>query len=94
MNLKIEDGYIDNALDKVLKLIPRYFYWKKETGLPTNVRQLGFYAQEVNSALGEESANAPKNENDTWGIYDRSMIAMLTKAIQELNEKLIKNNIN
>ena len=94
MNLKIEDGYIDNALDKVLKLIPRYFYWKKETGLPTNVRQLGFYAQEVNLALGEESANTPKNESDTWGIYDRGMIAMLTKAIQELNEKLVKNNIN
>jgi hypothetical protein len=94
MNLKIEDGYINNALDKVLKLIPRYFYWKKETGLPSDIRQLGFYAQEVNLALGEESANTPKNETDTWGIYDRGMIAMLTKAIQELNEKLVKNNIN
>jgi len=94
MNLKIEDGFIDNALEKVLNLKPRYFLWKKETGLPTNLRQLGFYAQEVNQAIGEEGANTPKNENEKWGIYDRAIIAMLTKAVQELNEKLIKNNIN
>jgi hypothetical protein len=83
MNLKISDGYIDNALDKIMNLKPRYFYWKEETGLPTNIRQLGFYAQEVNQALGEEASNTPKNENDKWGIYDRGIIAMLTKAIQE-----------
>ena len=83
MNLKIEDGYINNALEKVLKLKPRYYHWKEESGLPTNLRQLGFYAQEVNEALGEETANTPKNENDKWGIYDRGMIAFLTAAIQE-----------
>lgn len=94
MNLKIEDGYIDNALDKILKLTPRYFYWKEESGLPINLRQLGFYAQEVNETLGEEVANTPKTENDKWGIYDRGIIAMITKAIQELNEKLVRNNIN
>ena len=90
MNLKISDGYIDTALDKILKLTPRYFYWKEETGLPTDLRQLGFYAQEVNEAIGEEGANTPRNENDKWGIYDRAIIAMLTKAMQEQNE-LIKD---
>ena len=83
MNFKIEDGFIDNALEKVLNLKPRYFHWKEESGLPTDLRQLGFYAQEVNAALGEEVANTPKTENDKWGIYDRGIIAMLTKAIQE-----------
>ena len=88
MNLKVEDGFIDNALDKVLKLIPRYFLWKEESGLPTDLRQLGFYAQEVNEALGEEVANTPKDEDGKWGIYDRGMIAMLTKAIQEQNQTI------
>jgi hypothetical protein len=88
MNLKIEDGYIDSALDKVLKLKPRYFYWKEESTLPTDLRQLGFYAQEVNTALGEEAANTPK-ENISWGINDRSIIAFLTKAMQEQQELII-----
>jgi hypothetical protein len=88
MNLKDEDGFIDNALEKVLKLKPRYFHWKEESGLPTDLRQLGFYAQEVNEALGEEAANTPKTENDKWGIYDRGMIAFLTKAIQELKAEI------
>jgi hypothetical protein len=87
-NLKIEDGFIDNALEKVLNLKPRYFLWKEESGLPTDLRQLGFYAQEVNEALGEEAANTPVNENDKWGIYDRAIIAMLTKAIQELKAEI------
>jgi len=82
MNLKIEDGYIDNALEKVLNLKPRYFHWKEESKLPTDLRQLGFYAQEVNLALGEEAANTPK-ENQYFGINDRAIIAFLTKAIQE-----------
>ena len=88
MTLKIEDGYINNALEKVLKLTPRYFHWKEESGLPTDIRQLGFYAQEVNSALGEEAANTPRNETDKWGIYDRGIIAFLTKAIQEQNQTI------
>ena len=84
MTLKIEDGFIDSALDKVLKLKPRYFHWKEESKLPTDLRQLGFYAQEVNEALGEEAANTPK-ENEYFGINDRAIIAFLTKAIQELS---------
>jgi hypothetical protein len=88
MNLKIEDGFINNALDKVMNLKPRYYHWKKESGLPTDLRQLGFYAQEVNEALGEEAANTPKTENDKWGIYDRGMIAFLTAAIQEQQKQI------
>ena len=88
LNYKIEDGYIDSAIEKVLSLKPRYFYWNEKSGLPTNIRQLGFYAQEVNQALGEEAANTPKNENTPWGISDRSIIAMLTKAIQELKQEI------
>jgi len=88
MNLKVEDGYIDKALDKVMNLKPRYYHWKEESGLPTDLRQLGFYAQEVNAALGEEAANTPKSENEKWGIHDRGIIAMLTKATQEQQELL------
>jgi len=83
---KTEDDLISNAIDKVMNLTPRYFYWnekaKEEIGIDSNIRQLGFFAQEVNAALGEEVANTPE-EGKTWGIYDRGIIAMLTKAMQE-----------
>jgi hypothetical protein len=88
LSYKIEDGYIDSAIEKVLNLKPRYFYWNEKSGLPKNIRQLGFYAQEVNQALGEEAANTPQDKNTPWGISDRSMIAMLTKAIQELKQEI------
>jgi len=91
INLKNDDGAIVNAIDKVLKLNPRYFYWKEESEIKSDERQLGFYAQEVKEALGEEVAN--NNNNKKWGIHDRGLIAMLTKAIQEqqtIIESLIK----
>jgi hypothetical protein len=88
LNFKVDDGLIDSALQKVLSLKPRYFYWNDKSGLPTDIRQLGFYAQEVNLALGEEAANTPQDKNIPWGISDRSIIAMLTKAIQELKQEI------
>jgi hypothetical protein len=92
---KVDDGFIDNALEKVLELKPRYFYWNDKSGLPMDIRQLGFYAQEVNEALGEEAANTPIDETIPWGITDRSIIAMLTKAIQEQQEQIqeLKNKL-
>lgn len=79
-NLKTADGFIENGIEKVMALKPRYFYWKPTTGFG-NARQLGFYAQEVNS-VSEEAANTPST-GQQWGIYDRALIAILTKAIQE-----------
>ena len=86
---KDEDGFVDAALTKVLELKPRYFKWKKDNsaGLPHNIRQLGFFAQEVQAALGEEVVNTPA-ENGNYGIHDRGIIAMLVKAMQEQNETI------
>jgi len=86
-NLKTPDGFIETAIDKVMQLKPRYFYWNAFSGLDTSIRQLGFYAQEVNKALGEEVANTP-SDGRNWGFYDRGIIAMLTKAVQELTIRL------
>ena len=63
-----------------MALKPRYFYWKSTTGYG-NDRQLGFYAQEVN-LVSEEVAHTPA-AGQQWGIYDRGLIAILTKAVQE-----------
>jgi hypothetical protein len=86
-NLKIDDGFIENAIDKVLRLKPRYFYWK-DTKLYGGDRNLGFYAQEVNEVSNETSPTPL--EGAGWGIYDRGLIAILTKAIQEQQE-IIEN---
>ena len=82
-DLKVEDGYVTDALDDVNALLPRYFYWKDLEGNADieKGRQLGFYAQEV-QAICEEAAPTG------LGIFDRSIVALLTKAIQELNAKV------
>jgi hypothetical protein len=83
--MKIDAGLIENGLEKVLSLKPRYFYWKDEEKFG-NKKHLGFYAQEVNE-ISEEASNTP-DKGQGWGIYDRALIAMLTKAIQELQAQI------
>lgn len=81
---KVADGEVLSAIDKVLSLKPRYFYWKDTDGNANEEagRQLGFFAQEVNTIVPEASPE-PKGKDEGWGIYDRSLVAVLTKAIQE-----------
>jgi hypothetical protein len=83
-NMKVADGEVESALDKVNSLKPRYFYWKDADGNANleQGRQLGFYAQEVHSVIPEASPE-PVKEHDGWGIYDRALVATLTAAIQE-----------
>lgn len=86
--MKIHDSFIENGRDMMMRLIPRYYYWK-DTYKYGEHRQLGFYAQEVNEVC-EEAAQTPKYEDQGWGIYNRSLIAILVKASQERQEQLEK----
>ncbi len=96
-NMKVADGEVESALDKVNALKPRYFYWKDADGNANleQGRQLGFYAQEVHSVIPEASPE-PVKEHDGWGIYDRALVATLTAAIQELKAEVdaLKAQIN
>jgi len=77
--LKNEDGLVENGIEKINQLNPRYFYWKDQK-MGIN-RQIGFYAQEVNAVI-PEAAPIP-NDGEYWGLYDRGLIAVSIKAIQE-----------
>jgi hypothetical protein len=93
---KIKDGVPVDPDAMLKKLEPGYWYYnaeKKET-FGTD-RQLGFYAQNVNAAIGPEAAPIPesvttKNEDGTettttkpWGYYDRSVLAVTVMSLQK-----------
>ena len=93
---KIKDGIPTNPDAMLKKLQPGYWYYndeKKETF--GSDRQLGFYAQNVNAAIGPEAAPKPetfttKNEDGTetittkpWGYYDRSVLAVTVMSLQK-----------
>lgn len=93
---KIKDGAPVDPDAMLKKLEPGYWYYndeKKETfGFD---RQLGFYAQNVNAAIGPEAAPTPetvisKAEDGTdivttkpWGYYDRSVLAVTVMSLQK-----------
>jgi hypothetical protein len=82
--------------DAMLKMLePGYWYYNDEKA-PTfgSDRQLGFYAQNVNAAIGPEAAPVPE-EGKPWGYYDRSVLAVAVMSlknalstIEELKERI------
>lgn len=90
---KIKDGVPVNPNEMLQKLEPGYWFYndeKKETFGAD--RQLGFYAQNVHAAIGEEAAPVPEkvkdqDGNDTevfkpWGYYDRSVLAVVVMSLK------------
>jgi hypothetical protein len=93
---KTKDGTPTDPDAMLKKLEPGYWYYndeKKETF--GSERQLGFYAQNVNAAIGPEAAPEPetvitKNKDGTetsvtkpWGYYDRSVLAVTVMSLQK-----------
>ena len=93
---KIKDGVPVDTDAMLKKLEPGYWYYndeKKETF--GSDRQLGFYAQNVNAAIGPEAAPIPetiitKNQDGSettvtkpWGYYDRSVLAITVMSLQK-----------
>ena len=95
-NWKIKDGVPSNPTEMLGKLQPGYWYYNEEKKEIFGVeRQLGFYAQNVNEAIGPEAAPEPSfmkimgkdgvetTQQKPWGYYDRSVLAVVVMALQE-----------
>ena len=93
---KIKDGVPLDTDSMLKKLEPGYWYYNDEKKETFGVdRQLGFYAQNVNAAIGPEAAPTPetfitKNEDGIettvskpWGYYDRSVLAITVMSLQK-----------
>jgi len=93
---KIKDGAPLNPDVMLQKLKPGYWFYNEEKApIFGTDRQLGFYAQNVNEAIGEEAAPIPEtyteiDENGVetthtkpWGYYDRSVLAVTVMSLQK-----------
>jgi len=85
---KKKDFELSNiGLDAILNLKPTLYRLKTEENTE---KHLGFIAQEVKQYIPQAYI-----ENDNFiGLNFNSIVATLVKAVQELNEKLERNNIN
>ena len=80
---KRKDGVPTNPDAMLKKLEPGYWYYNEEKKETFGAdRQLGFYAQNVNAAIGPEAAPEPE-EGKPWGYYDRSVLAVTVMSLQK-----------
>jgi len=82
--LKKDVSIISQGLNEVLQLNPVSFNWKN-TQKYGEQREIGFLAQEVQPIVPEVIGS---NSDGTLSLDYSKMIAVLTKAIQELNTKV------
>ena len=80
---KIKDGVPIDPDAMLKKLEPGYWFYNDEKKeIFGTDRQLGFYAQNVNAAIGPEAAPTPE-EGKPWGYYDRSVLAVTVMSLQK-----------
>jgi hypothetical protein len=80
---KIKDGIPADPIAMLKQLEPGYWFYNEEKGKVFGKdRQLGFYAQNVNKAIGPEAAPPPE-EGKPWGYYDRSVLAVTVMSLQK-----------
>jgi hypothetical protein len=80
---KIKDGVPVDPDSMLKKLEPGYWYYNDEKKKTFGTaRELGFYAQNVNAAIGPEAAPTPE-EGKPWGYYDRSVLAVTVMSLQK-----------
>jgi hypothetical protein len=85
---KTKDGVPVNPDAMLKKLEPGYWYYNDEKkDIFGADRQLGFYAQNVNAAIGPEAAPEPE-EGKPWGYYDRSVLAVVVMSLQKALETI------
>jgi hypothetical protein len=75
------------GLNSILGLKPTLYRMKTENDTE---KHLGFIAQEVKEFIPQ----AYLEQKDFIGLDFNPIVAVLVKAIQELNDKLVRNNIN
>jgi len=79
---KIKDGVPVNPDAMLQKLEPGYWFYNEEKSPIFGAdRQLGFYAQNVHKAIGNEAAPTPE-EGKPWGYYDRSVLAVAVMSLK------------
>jgi hypothetical protein len=79
---KTKDGVPVNPDEMLQKLEPGYWFYNEEKApIFGTDRQLGFYAQNVNEAIGNEAAPTPE-EGKPWGYYDRSVLAVAVMSLK------------
>ena len=80
---KVKDGIPVDTDAMIKKLQPGYWYYNEEKKeIFGTDRQLGFYAQNVNAAIGPEAAPEPET-GKPWGYYDRSVLAVVVMSLQK-----------
>jgi len=85
---KRKDGVPVNPVQMLQGLQPGYWYYNNEKApIFGTERQLGFYAQNVNAAIGPEAAPQPE-EGKPWGYYDRSVLAVTVLALQDALKRI------
>jgi len=86
---KVKDGVPNDPVAMLKGLRPGYWYYteEKQKESYTKERQLGFYAQNVNKVIGPEAAPQPE-KGKPWGYYDRSVLAVVTMALQNAIQRI------
>lgn len=84
--LKNIQGDYEVGLKQVMKINPIVYKWKPESYMETKHDYVGFSAQNIKSALGDNAIGV--NKDGYFSIQDRAILAVLVNAVKEQQKEI------
>jgi len=84
LRLKNIQGQYEVGLNQVMKINPIVYKWKPETKLDSVNNYIGFAAQNIEAALGENAIGV--NHDGYKSIQDRAILAAMVNSIKQLKD--------
>ncbi len=86
VRLKDVQGYYNGGLNELMNVNPIIYKWNEKSGMEMKHDYIGFSAQNIQSALGENAIGI--NRDGYLSIQDRAILATLTNAIKEQQKEI------
>jgi hypothetical protein len=86
VRLKDVQGYYNGGLNELMNVNPIIYKWNEKSGMEMKHDYIGFSAQNIQSALGENAIGV--NREGYLSIQDRAILATLVNAIKEQQKEI------
>jgi hypothetical protein len=86
IRLKNLQGMYGVGLKQLMQIDPIVYKWKPESGMETEHNYIGFSAQNIQYALGNDAVGI--NKQGYMSIQDRAIMALLVNSVKEMQKEI------
>lgn len=86
IRFKDVQGFYSGGINELMKINPIVYRWNEKSGLDRDNNYIGFSAQNIQEALGDDAVG--KSKEGYLSLQDRAILAVLVRSVQEQQKEI------